>query len=196
MTTVPTFIRALAALMDEGLPCFPCHADKTPATPSGYKKATTDRKAVAELWRRCPAALIGVPTGENSGLDVLDIDPRHGGDRWFSEHKARLTLRHRTFEDFVIQWLNQHPSPSAPGHCAWCGSPESPSARVVPFGTEPWTHTWLHPECWPDWHRARRIEATTALAAMGIAPAVGGKHPNAGAAIGPMLSGLEGPPVS
>jgi Bifunctional DNA primase/polymerase, N-terminal len=92
MTTVPTFIRALAALMDEGLPCFPCHADKTPATPGGYKKATTDRKAVAELWRRYPAPLIGVPTGENSGLDVLDIDPRHGGDRWFSQHKARLPI--------------------------------------------------------------------------------------------------------
>jgi len=98
MTAVPTFIRALAALIGEGLPCFPCHADKTPATPSGYKNATTDRKSVAELWRRYPAPLIGVPTGENSGLDVLDIDPRHGGDRWFSEHKARLPITrvHRT----------------------------------------------------------------------------------------------------
>jgi hypothetical protein len=92
MTTVPPFISALAALMDEGLPCFPCHADKTPATPSGYKNATADRKAVADLWRRYPAPLIGVPTGENSGLDVLDIDPRHGGDSWFSEHKARLLI--------------------------------------------------------------------------------------------------------
>src|SRR6202040_1481759 len=56
------------------------------------------------------------------------------------------TFRYRTFEDFVVQWLNQHPAPSAPSHCAWCGSPESAGARVVPFGTEPWTHTWLHPE--------------------------------------------------
>jgi hypothetical protein len=96
------------------------------------------------------------------------------------------TLRQRTFEDFVIQWLNHHPSPSAPGHCAWCGSPESPSARVVPFGTEPWTHTWLHPECWPDWHCARKIEATTALAAMGIAPSM------TGAAIGPLWQETQG----
>jgi hypothetical protein len=82
-------------------------------------------------------------------------------------------FRHRAFEDFVIQWLNRHPAPSVPGHCAWCGSPETVGARVVPFGTEPWTHTWLHPECWSAWHRARRIEATRALEAMGIAPSAG-----------------------
>jgi hypothetical protein len=27
-----------------------------------------------------------------SGLDVLDIDPRHGGDTWFVENKARLPM--------------------------------------------------------------------------------------------------------
>ena len=92
MTAVPTVIRALAALLDEGLPCFPCHANKRPATPGGYKNATSNRNAVEELWRRYPAPLIGVPTGEMSGLDVLDIDPRHGGESWFVEHKARLPL--------------------------------------------------------------------------------------------------------
>ena len=34
---------------------------------------------------------------------------------------------------------------------------------VVPFGTEPATHTWLHAECWPAWHLARRAEAIAAL---------------------------------
>jgi hypothetical protein len=92
MTAAPTVIRALATLLDAGLPCFPCHANKRPATPGGYKNATSNRKAVEELWRRYPAPLIGVPTGEMSGLDVLDIDPRHGGDTWFVEHKARLPV--------------------------------------------------------------------------------------------------------
>jgi Bifunctional DNA primase/polymerase, N-terminal len=92
VTAVPTVIRALAALLDAGLPCFPCHANKRPATPGGYKDATSDPDAVYELWRRYPGPLIGVPTGKISGLDVLDIDPRHGGDTWFVEHEARLPV--------------------------------------------------------------------------------------------------------
>jgi hypothetical protein len=91
MTTV-IITKHLAALLDDGLPCFPCYSDKKPATPSGYKNASADRKTVAELWRRYPAPLIGIPTGKNSGLDVLDIDPRNGGDTWFSRNRARLPV--------------------------------------------------------------------------------------------------------
>jgi hypothetical protein len=70
---------------------------------------------------------------------------------------------HRTFEALVINWMNRHPAPSAPGRCAWCGRPESAAAVVLPFGTEPGTHSWLHPECWPGWHETRRAEAIAAL---------------------------------
>lgn len=68
----------------------------------------------------------------------------------------------------VIEWLNQHPAPSAPRRCAWCGKAESPGAVVLPFGTEPGTHTWLHAECWPGWHQARQTDAIAALGAMGV----------------------------
>jgi hypothetical protein len=91
MTTV-TLNETLAALLDKGLPCFPCYLDKKPATPSGYKNASADKKTVVELWTLYPAPLIGVPTGKNSGLDVLDIDPRNGGDTWFSRNRARLPV--------------------------------------------------------------------------------------------------------
>lgn len=67
-------------------------------------------------------------------------------------------------DDRVIRWLNQHPAPSKPGCCAWCQQTESPSAVVLPFGTEPGTHTWLHAECWRAWHQWRRAEAACALA--------------------------------
>jgi hypothetical protein len=30
--------------------------------------------------------LIGVPTGEISGLAVIDIDPRHGGETWLDNY--------------------------------------------------------------------------------------------------------------
>src|ERR1700730_14561304 len=80
------------------LPCFPCRADKRPATPRGFKDATCDRNVVRELWMRYPGPLIGIPTGEISGLAVLDIGPRHGGECWFVEHRQRLpaTRVHRT----------------------------------------------------------------------------------------------------
>jgi hypothetical protein len=68
----------------------------------------------------------------------------------------------------VIEWLNRHPDPSAQGRCAWCGRPELPGAVVLPFGTEPGMHAWLHAECWPTWHQARRADAIAALLAMGI----------------------------
>ena len=72
-------------------------------------------------------------------------------------------MRDRTIKSRIVEWLNKHPNPSVPGRCRWCGGTKSPSAVVLPFGTEPGTHAWLHSECWPEWHRARRAEATKAL---------------------------------
>jgi len=68
----------------------------------------------------------------------------------------------------VTEWLNQHPSPSPSGRCAWCGKGESPGAALLPFGIEPGAHAWLHAECWPVWHQARQADAIAALATMGI----------------------------
>jgi hypothetical protein len=84
----------------------------------------------------------------------------------------RASRGRSTVEDWraccAVEWLNQHPAPSPPGRCAWCRRPESPGAVVLPFGTEPGTHTWLHAECWPAWHQARRAEAAAALCVMDI----------------------------
>jgi hypothetical protein len=71
----------------------------------------------------------------------------------------------RSIEVRVVEWLDQHPSPSPEGACAWCGKRQSPNAMVVPFGSEPGTHTWLHAECWHAWHQARRADAICALQA-------------------------------
>src|SRR3954471_1298865 len=81
------------ALADTGLPVFPCNADKRPAIPkvkggNGFHDASVEPDRIRELWDLAGPAvqLIGVPTGAASGFDVLDIDPRHGGDRWKIEH--------------------------------------------------------------------------------------------------------------
>ena len=85
-------------LAERGLPVFPCAHDKRPACPTGFKSAVRDLAGAADLWRRHPAPLVGVPTGEASGLDVLDIDPRSGGNTWFDRERYRLpvTRQHRT----------------------------------------------------------------------------------------------------
>lgn len=85
--TSASLTRALT-LVVSGLPCFPCRSDKRPTTLRGFKDATRDSDLLRELWRYHPGPLIGVPTGEVSGIDVLDIDPRHGGNNWFSEHEG------------------------------------------------------------------------------------------------------------
>jgi hypothetical protein len=102
----------------------------------------------AEHWRAYFDDRIAI--GEaNNGL------PRAGAKAW-------------AWACCVIEWLNQHPAPSPPERCAWCGRPESPSAVVLPFGTNAGTHAWLHAECWPAWYQARRAKAIAALRAIGI----------------------------
>ena len=61
-------------LIEQGLPCFPCKADKKPACEHSFKQATKDADALRALWRASPGVRIGVATGEASGLFCLDID--------------------------------------------------------------------------------------------------------------------------
>jgi hypothetical protein len=72
------------------LPVFPCRLDKKPACLNGFKDAATDPGEIRRLWAKSPGPLIGVPTGEITGVDILDIDPRSGGRSWYQENKPRL----------------------------------------------------------------------------------------------------------
>ncbi|MFN8180132.1 MAG: phage/plasmid primase, P4 family [bacterium] len=65
-------------------------AGKHPRTKSGVKDATSDHQKIREWWARWPSANLGVATGRPSGVVVLDVDPRHGGD----ESLAALEREH------------------------------------------------------------------------------------------------------
>jgi hypothetical protein len=79
-----------------GWPVLPCHslhgatcscghadcasAAKHPRIAGGLRNATVDHQQIEQWWRRWPDANVAIRTGAQSGLVVLDIDPRHGGE--------------------------------------------------------------------------------------------------------------------
>lgn len=87
-----------------GWQVFPCHSivrgrcscgdadctspGKHPRTSRGFKEATTDPQTIRSWWNHWPDANIGVRTGRDSGIVVIDIDPRHGG---FDSYDELLT---------------------------------------------------------------------------------------------------------
>jgi Bifunctional DNA primase/polymerase, N-terminal len=69
-----------------GWPVFPCQwqgaGRKRPLIAGGFRDASTNRAQIERWWRRWPLALIGLATGQRSGVVVLDID-RKGGIEGF-----------------------------------------------------------------------------------------------------------------
>ena len=64
-----------------GFPVFPCNSGrsnpkkvKTPLVAHGFKSATSVLEQIYRWWHKWPDALVGIPTGEISGISVLDGD--------------------------------------------------------------------------------------------------------------------------
>ena len=92
-------LSAALELAATGVPAFPCLANKHPATPHGFKDATADPDKLQWLWAEYPGELVGVPTGNTSGIDVLDLDAKHvEAIAWMKENRRRFpqTRKHRT----------------------------------------------------------------------------------------------------
>jgi hypothetical protein len=78
--SAPLLLRAALAYAGRGVPVFPCEPGaKRPLTRNGHWDATTDRRAIERWWRRQPSANIGLPTGKQSAIVVLDVDADDGG---------------------------------------------------------------------------------------------------------------------
>jgi len=72
-------------------------AGKHPTTPNGLKNATVNREWIDAWWKKWPWANVGIVTGALSGLVVVDIDPRHGGD----DTLDNLFVKHGSFGETV-----------------------------------------------------------------------------------------------
>jgi P4 family phage/plasmid primase-like protien len=75
------FLTAALKIISKGKPVFPCgEGKKTPLTPHGFQDATTDEASVRQWAAKWPNANLAIPTGERSGLIVLDVDQDEGKD--------------------------------------------------------------------------------------------------------------------
>ncbi|MDT7944577.1 MAG: bifunctional DNA primase/polymerase [Dehalococcoidia bacterium] len=85
-----TLVAAATTYAAKGWAVFPLRpCGKEPLTAHGFRDATTDPEAIAEWWRRWPEANVAIATGSPSGVVVLDVDPRNGGDESLRDLEAR-----------------------------------------------------------------------------------------------------------
>ena len=82
----------IALEVAENYPVFPCNSKKQPVCNGGFKAATQDPDQIEVLFNSPNAALVGVPTGEISGMSVIDIDVRDGkqGEEWMHRNRSKL----------------------------------------------------------------------------------------------------------
>jgi hypothetical protein len=111
--TGPTLLDAALAYAARGWPVFPLHNPTKTGCSCGHADctdrgkhprindwphiATTDPEQIRRWWTRWRGANIGLLTGSRSGLVVIDIDPRNGGDLTLGD----LEAEHGKFPDTV-----------------------------------------------------------------------------------------------
>ena len=91
-------VSAALDLARAGIPIFPVDAKKHPLV-KWKDAATTDESQIRKWWNRWPEAMPAFPTGEPSGIAVLDLDRKDGKD-------GVEALRHLGFEAesaFVVE---------------------------------------------------------------------------------------------
>jgi Bifunctional DNA primase/polymerase, N-terminal/AAA domain len=76
-------LQTALAYADRGWHIFPCDPrDKSPLTANGFEDATTDSAMITAWFTDMPYAMIGIRTGAQSGIFVVDcdVDPEKGLD--------------------------------------------------------------------------------------------------------------------
>ncbi|MFM2300447.1 MAG: hypothetical protein RLZZ84_183, partial [Pseudomonadota bacterium] len=79
-----------------------------PLTAHGFKDATTHATQIKKWWQDHPNALIGMPTGERAGIDVLDIDDPHTFEAEYNLGFSGHTVV-KTRKGFHV-WFERDPS--------------------------------------------------------------------------------------
>ncbi len=98
---------------------------KHPITQAGFHDASKNLKEVEAWWKKDSWASVGIPTGEVSGLIVLDVDPRNGGQASL----AKLVEEHGELPKTVtcrtggggVHYYFRHPGGHLPKAKPWQG---------------------------------------------------------------------------
>lgn len=72
------WIQDAGCACNDGGMCKKENPGKHPIPLHGLKEATADKKQIAKWWNKYPKANIGIRTGPESGIAVIDLDVRHG----------------------------------------------------------------------------------------------------------------------
>jgi hypothetical protein len=84
----------------------------------GFHDATLDLDKITAWWTANPDANIGVPTGPESGIAVVDIDPRAGGEDSLEKLEARIGSLPETLTQFTggdgLHLIYRHPGHKIP----------------------------------------------------------------------------------
>jgi Bifunctional DNA primase/polymerase, N-terminal len=103
-------LRAALEYAARGWPVFPCkQGGKEPLTARGHLGASTDPRRITAWWNRWPDANIGVPTGERSGLLVLDVDHPAGLNALEAEYGELTATRTHTTGNGGMHHLYRYP---------------------------------------------------------------------------------------
>lgn len=74
---------------------------KYPRVDRWQQLATTDPATIRAWWAETPNDGVSIVTGVDSGLVVIDIDPRHGGDEGWADLEVRYGLAPETVESLT-----------------------------------------------------------------------------------------------
>ena len=74
----PGFVELAQPFLDIDIPVFPVNELKQPLTEHGFKNASINKKQIREWAKNHPAANIAFPTGQSTGIIVVDLDVKRG----------------------------------------------------------------------------------------------------------------------
>jgi hypothetical protein len=173
-------LNAALELAKQGLACFPVRLvhlpndeiKKVPATPHGFKNASTNQQHLCATWRKYPGPVVGIATGTISNIDILDIDIKPEGRQWWAQNRHRIpsTRTHRT-RSGGLHLVFQHAAGLCNsagrinrgidtrgdgGYCIWrpaSGLPVLSDAPIAP---------------WPDWLLSQALPAPPPISSVAV----------------------------
>lgn len=153
-TTNGALLAQALRLARNGFHVLPCKSDKAPVCKHGLRDATTDSANLACLFAGRDVALIGVRTGIESGVAVLDLDGEPGLS-WLAREHASLpaTVKVKTRRGGAHLWYlladGAAVPPTTAGRISAGVDTRGAGGYAIAWGPELLTRAAM--AVWPQW---------------------------------------------